>query len=136
MRKHESLFYKINTCLQKTTTHTGLQTKQIFSVKILIFFQFWVWLLRFLFNVISRSSSFLWQKKKKNWNNFFGTFFLVQFFWYLYELKSVSQIFNILFQTGNINIFALWDVAFSRSVQLKSSFSDKKNISNKIWDRL
>ena len=34
MRKHESLFYKINTCLQKTTTHTGLQTKQIFSVKI------------------------------------------------------------------------------------------------------
>ena len=40
--------------------------------------------------------------------------------------KSVSQIFKILFQTGDINIFVLRGVFFSRYVQLKSSFSDEK----------
>ena len=40
--------------------------------------------------------------------------------------KSVSQIFKILFQTGDINVFVLRGVFFSRYVQLKSSFSDKK----------
>ena len=41
--------------------------------------------------------------------------------------KSVSQIFKILFQTGDINIFALRGFFFSIFVQLKSSFSDEKN---------
>ena len=50
--------------------------------------------------------------------------------------KSVSQIFKILFQTGDINIFVLRGVFFSRYVQLKSSFSDEKNISGEIWDTL
>ena len=40
--------------------------------------------------------------------------------------KSMSQILKILFQTGDINIFVLRGVFFSRYVQLKSSFSDKK----------
>ena len=31
-RKFQSLLYKINTCLQKTTTSIGLRTEQIFSV--------------------------------------------------------------------------------------------------------
>ena len=44
--------------------------------------------------------------------------------------KSVSQIFKILFQTGDINVFVLRGVFFSRYVQLKSSFCDKKNIRN------
>ena len=39
----------------------------------------------------------------------------------------MSQIFKILFQTGDINIFVLRGVFFSRYVQLKSSFSDEKN---------
>ena len=43
--------------------------------------------------------------------------------------KSVSQIFKILFQTGDINIFVLCGVFFSRYVQLKSSFSDEKKTS-------
>ena len=34
VRKFESLFDKINTCLQKTTTCIGLQADQIFSVNI------------------------------------------------------------------------------------------------------
>ena len=45
----------------------------------------------------------------------------------------MSQIFKILFQTGDINIFVLRGVFFSRYVQLKSSFSDEKNISVEIW---
>ena len=36
------------------------------------------------------------------------------------------QIFKILFQAGDINIFALRGVIFSRYVQLKSSFFEKK----------
>ena len=46
--------------------------------------------------------------------------------------KSVSQIFKILFQTGDINIFVLRGVFFSRYVLLKISFSDEKNISGEI----
>ena len=46
--------------------------------------------------------------------------------------KSVSQIFKILFQTGDINIFALRGVFFSGYVQIESSFSDEKNISGEI----
>ena len=40
--------------------------------------------------------------------------------------KSVSQIFKILFQTGDINIYFLRGVFFSIYVQLKSSFSHEK----------
>ena len=46
--------------------------------------------------------------------------------------KSMSQIFKILFQTGDIKIFVLRGVFFSRYVQLKSSFSDKENICGEI----
>ena len=46
--------------------------------------------------------------------------------------KSISQTFRILFQTGDINIFVLRGVFFSRYVQLKSSFSEEKNISGEI----
>ena len=38
----------------------------------------------------------------------------------------MSQIFKILFETGDINIFVLRRVFFRRYVQLKSSFSDEK----------
>ena len=46
--------------------------------------------------------------------------------------KRVSQIFKTLFQTSDINIFVLRGVFFSRYVQLKSFFSDEKNISGEI----
>ena len=46
--------------------------------------------------------------------------------------KSVSQIFKILFQTGDINTFDLPGIVVSRYVQLKSFFSDEKNISGEI----
>ena len=50
--------------------------------------------------------------------------------------KSLSQTFKILFQTGDINISVLRGVVFSRYVQLKSFFSDEKNISGEIRDTL
>ena len=49
--------------------------------------------------------------------------------------EGVSQIFKILFQTGDINNFILLGVFFIRYVQLKSSFSDEKNIGGEIWER-
>ena len=50
--------------------------------------------------------------------------------------KSVSQIFKILPQTGDINIFVIRGVFFRWYVQLKRSFSDEKYISSEIWDTL
>ena len=38
VRKFESLFYKINTCLQKTATYFGLRVEKIFSVNIYTYF--------------------------------------------------------------------------------------------------
>ena len=40
----------------------------------------------------------------------------------------MPQIFKILFQTGDINILVLCGVFYSRYIQLKSSFSDERNI--------
>ena len=45
--------------------------------------------------------------------------------------KRVSQIFKILFETGDINVFAL---RFSTYVQLRNSFSDEKT-SAVIYER-
>ena len=58
--KFESLFYKINTCLQKLLLALGCRKGNILSKYIIyIFFNFWAWLLWFLSYVISKSSSFL-----------------------------------------------------------------------------
>ena len=43
--------------------------------------------------------------------------------------KSVSKIFIVLFQTEDINFFVHRGAFFSRYVQLKSSFSDRKKTS-------
>ena len=48
--------------------------------------------------------------------------------------KRVSQIFKILFQIGDINVFVLYGVFFSRYFQLKSHFSHEKNICGEIWE--
>ena len=46
--------------------------------------------------------------------------------------KSVSQIFKTLLQIGDINIFVLPNVVFSRYVQLISYFSDEKKNSGEM----
>ena len=58
--------------------------------------------------------------------------FLLHFTSTCMSSKSVSQIFKILFQTGDINIFVVCGVFFSKYVQLKSSFSDEENINVEI----
>ena len=50
--------------------------------------------------------------------------------------KSVSQIFKILFQTEDINIFVIRGVFFSRYVQPESFFSDEKASAVKSETRL
>ena len=57
VRKFESLFFELNTCLQKPATCIGLRAEQIYIN--IYFFQFWAWLLQFLSYVISKSYSFL-----------------------------------------------------------------------------
>ena len=85
-----------------------------------------MWLLRFLFYVISENLSFLREK-------YFEIVFAALYFDF-YELKNLSQIFKILFQAEYINICVLCGVFFS---QLKSSFSnEKKNISGEIGGTL
>ena len=95
--------------MQKTTTWIGLQAEQIFSVNIYTYFSILgvAFLVPFLC-FFPKAPSFSCKK-------------------IFMSSKSVSQIFKILFQTGDINIFALRGVFFSRYVQLKSSFYDEKN---------
>ena len=89
---------------------TGVKAEQMFSVKIYYIY---------IFSIFSKAFVAPFHKK-----------ILKQFLLHCTSIcmssKSVSQIFKILFQTGNINIFVLHGVFFGRSVQLKSSFSDKK----------
>ena len=92
----------IHVCKKLPLAMDCRQSKYALSKFNIYIFQFWTWLLPFLFYVIFRSS------------------------------KSVSQILKISFQTGNINIFVLRGVFFSGNVQLKSSFSDEKIISEEI----
>ena len=130
VRKFELLFYKINTFLQKTTTCIGLQAEQIFPVN--------TWYTYF-FNFgrgFCGSFSMLFPKAPASCGKNFLKWFSLHCTSFWMSSKSVSQIFKILFQTGDINIFVLRGVFFSRYVQLKSSFSDKKNISGEIWDKL
>ena len=103
VRKFESFFYKINTCLQKTITWIITIANILCKYLIYIFFQFWTWLFR----------SFYYDSKlqvlviKKFWNNFCYIVLLFQ---------KVCLRFKIIFQTENINIFILYGVAFSRYV--------------------
>ena len=63
-------------------------------------------------------------KKKKNYD-------LLHYTSIFMSSKSVSQIFKILFQTGDTDIFVRFGFFFSRHVQLKSCFSDEKTSSVK-----
>ena len=69
MRKFESLFYKIDTFLQKTTTCTGLQAQEIFSVNIeYIYFSNFGRGFCSSFSMSFPKTPASWDKK--NWNNF------------------------------------------------------------------
>ena len=116
MRKFESLFYKImfakNYHLYWIAGRTNILSKYIIDV-----FQFWAWLSRFLSYVISKSSSFLFQT---NFELIFAALYC-----YMYESSKIrSQIFKNLFQTGDINIFALFSI-YLRHNLVKQSIKGK-----------
>ena len=118
VRKFELLFNKINTCLPKSTTCIGLQAKQIFSVNINIH----------IFSVLDVAFAILlsyFQKLQLFVVKNFWTNFLLPCTSICMSSKRVPQIFNILSQTGDNDIFVLLGVLFSRYVLLKSSFSDE-----------
>ena len=62
-------------------------------------------------------------KKNLNWSLLHWTSTLM-------SSKSMSQVFEILFQAGDISIFVFRGGVY---VQIKSSFSDEKNVSGGIW---
>ena len=94
VRKFDSLFYKIDTCLQRTTTSNGLKSKQIFSVNIwCIFFNFGRGFCDSFSMLFPQVSAFC---DTKNWNKFWCIVLLFAC------AQKVSQIFKILFQKGDI----------------------------------
>ena len=113
VRKFESLFCKINTLLQKTTTFIRLPAEQMFLVNIKYTY--------FSILDVAFAVPFLF---------YFWTYFCYIALLYL-GAQKVSQIFRILFKTGDFNIFIV-RVFFSIYIQLKSSFSDEKSISGEI----
>ena len=118
VRKFGSFFYKIKTCLQKPTTCIGLQADKALSVNIQDTY--------FSILGVAFAVSFLCYFQKlqlivvKKLSIFIALYFIFM------SSKSVPQIFKILLQTWDTNIFVLGGVFFIRYVQLKSSFSDEK----------
>ena len=121
VRKFKLLLYKINACLQKTTTCIGLEAEQIFLVNIymgpLPFF-----ILNGAFTV---PFLFCFQKLQLLDVKNFELIFAALYFLFM-SSESVYQILEILFQTEYVNIFVLHGVFFSRYVEPKGSFSDEK----------
>ena len=140
VRKFESLFYKIDTCLQKTTTCIGLQAEHIFSVNVsyMYFVNFGEWLLRFLFYVISRTWSFLWLKH-------FEINFAALHFYFYYSIVLLSSIISVWSQKLCLRFLKssfrleMWIFLFFAGSFLVDMFSiktpsrTKKNISGEIW---
>ena len=125
MGKFASLLYKINVCLQKTTTCIGLQAEQIFSVNI--------WYTYFSILDVAFAVPLLYYLQKlqllvvkKFWTNFCCIVLL--------NLWAQKVCLKSVFQTTDNNIFVLCSLFFSRYVQLKTK--EEKYISGEIWDTL
>ena len=127
LRKFEPFFYKINTYLQKATTCIGLQAEEIFSVNIKYNFSILGWFLRFFFCYFPKLQLLVIKKIEIK--------FTALLFYLCLISKKVPQIFKILFQTGNINIFVLRGIFFSRYVQLKSFFQ-QWNLRHNLVEKL
>ena len=117
------MFYKFNICLPKTTTCIGLQAEQILSVNILYLY---------IFNFGRCFCGFFYMLFPEGPapcdKNILNSFLLYCTSIYMIS-KSVSKILKIYFKLEILIFlfFVLHGVSFSRYVQLKSSFSDKKS---------
>ena len=127
MRKFELLFYKINTCLPKPTTCIGLQAEQMFSVNTKYPY-FSILSVAFVVPLLSYFQKLQLLAVKRFWTNFCCIVLL-----YLWAQKVCLKFLKSYFK---LEILIFRGVFFSRYVQLKSSFSDEKNISGEIWDTL
>ena len=105
-RKFESLFYKINTCLEKNYHLYWIVRRATILSKYItyIFFNFGRRFSRFFPMLFPKAPAFYWSK--------ILNYFLLHCTSIFMSSKSVSQIFKILFQTGDINIFVLHSVFF------------------------
>ena len=117
VRKFES-FYKIN-FLQKLPLAFDCRHRKYLQIFNISFF-FLISGLAFAIPFLCYLQTLQLVVVNKNWNNF--CCITLKFVW----PQKVSQIFKILFQTGDINIFFLRGVLFSKYVLLNSSFSDEK----------
>ena len=126
--KFESLFYKINTCLQKATTCIGLQAEQIFSVNI-YYTYFSILGVAFTVSFLFYFQKFQLLVVKKFWTNFCRIVLL-----YLRAQKICLRFLKSYFRLEII--FLSFVVSCFRCLQLKSSFSDEKSISGEIRDTL
>ena len=125
MRKFGSLLYKINTLLQKArqiVARANILFKHIINIffpilGVLFAVSFWCYFQKLQLLLIKKKFEIIFDD---------CTSICV-------SSKSVSQISKILFQFGDINIFVLLVVSFSRYIQLKRSFSDENNISSEVW---
>ena len=127
VRKFESFFYKIN--MKKTTKNYHLhwvagRGNILSNYIIYIFFNFG--------RGFCGSVPMLFPKAPASCCKEILNLFLLYCTSIFMNSKSVSQIFKILFQTRDINIFVFRGIFFSRYVQLKSSFSDEKYINGEI----
>ena len=108
---------KFNTCLEKKLPLAMDCRQSKHSQIIYIFFNFGCGFCGFFPILFPKAPASFW---KKNWTNYYALYSIFM------SSKSVFQIFKIIFQTGDINIFDLLGVFFSRCVKLKSSFSNEK----------
>ena len=86
VRKCESFFYKINTCLQKNYHLHWIAGRANIVSKYIIIFQFWVWLLGLLSHVISKTSASCCKK--------ILNYFLLHYTSIFKSSKSASRIFK------------------------------------------
>ena len=119
MRNFESLFYKINTFLQKNLlSWIADRANIICKYTTYIFFSFGCGFCGFFSMLFVKAPASCGKKKL---NNF--CWIVLSFVW---AQKVCLRFLKILFQTGDVNIFVLRGVFFSGYVLLKSSFPDEK----------
>ena len=128
LKKCESLFYKIDTFLQKNYHLHWIASRANFLSKymIYIFFNFGRNFCSFFSFVISKSSSLF--VVKNIWINFCYSVLL-----YLWAKKGCIRFLKACFKLEILIFFILRGDIFSRYVK-KSSVSDEKNNSGEIWD--
>ena len=127
VRNFETLFCKINRFLQKAIRCIRLRAEKIFLVNIKYTY-FSILGVAFAVPFLCYFQKLQLLVVKKFWTNFCCIVLL-----YLWAQKECLRFLNSNFK---LEILIFLSFVVSRYVQLKSSFSDEKNIRGEIWDTL